>query len=332
MDVAATTLVQRVAPPGLPGRVFGSLYGGIGVAAALPTCWRAAAGPDRRGSRSWPPGPPACWPPARPPWPCGGEEARVPLRIFPQSSKGTFIAVGAPAAEVGDGHPSCANGRRNGAGGDDAPGDGAGAGRASGAVVATSGPARQASATTTSAVRNGGYDVKHYLLKVSYDPATDRLVGGHHLGPATQNLSSFNLDFVGLTVRSIKVNGRSASWSRTDHCHRHPQARAAQGRKFTTVVRDGVPITQEIARPRLHHRGRLHPHRRRHRSPASPRWPPWFPVNDHPIDKASYTFVVTAPADLEVVANGRLLARKRHGGRGPGCGTPPSRWPRTWPR
>ena len=35
MDVAATTLVQRVAPSGLQGRVFGSLYGGIGVAAAL---------------------------------------------------------------------------------------------------------------------------------------------------------------------------------------------------------------------------------------------------------------------------------------------------------
>jgi MFS family permease len=35
MDVAATTLVQRVAPPSLQGRVFGSLYGGIGVAAAL---------------------------------------------------------------------------------------------------------------------------------------------------------------------------------------------------------------------------------------------------------------------------------------------------------
>ena len=35
MDVAATTLVQGVAPPALQGRVFGSLYGGIGVAAAL---------------------------------------------------------------------------------------------------------------------------------------------------------------------------------------------------------------------------------------------------------------------------------------------------------
>jgi MFS family permease len=35
MDVAATTLVQRTVPPDLQGRVFGSLYGGIGIAAAL---------------------------------------------------------------------------------------------------------------------------------------------------------------------------------------------------------------------------------------------------------------------------------------------------------
>jgi MFS family permease len=35
LDVAATTLIQRRVPPHLLGRVFGSLYGGIGVAAAL---------------------------------------------------------------------------------------------------------------------------------------------------------------------------------------------------------------------------------------------------------------------------------------------------------
>jgi hypothetical protein len=58
---------------------------------------------------------------------------------------------------------------------------------------------------------NGGYDVRHYLLRVSYDPATDRLVGVATISArATQNLSWFNLDFVGLTVRSIKVNGRPA--------------------------------------------------------------------------------------------------------------------------
>ena len=32
----------------------------------------------------------------------------------------------------------------------------------------------------------------------------------------------------------------------------------------------------------------------------------WFPVNDHPIDKASYSFDVTVPSGYEVVANGFL--------------------------
>jgi MFS family permease len=35
MDVAANTVVQRAVPPDLLGRVFGTLYGAIGVAAAL---------------------------------------------------------------------------------------------------------------------------------------------------------------------------------------------------------------------------------------------------------------------------------------------------------
>ena len=58
---------------------------------------------------------------------------------------------------------------------------------------------------------NGGYDVQHYLLDVAYDPGTDVLTGTATItARATQNLSSFNLDFDGLTVRSIEVNGRPA--------------------------------------------------------------------------------------------------------------------------
>src|SRR5207342_1300569 len=43
---------------------------------------------------------------------------------------------------------------------------------------------------------NGGYDVQHYDLDLTYDPNTDELSGTATIGArATQNLSAFNLDF-----------------------------------------------------------------------------------------------------------------------------------------
>jgi aminopeptidase N len=165
---------------------------------------------------------------------------------------------------------------------------------------------------------NGGYDVRHYLLRVSYDPATDRLVGVATISArATQNLSRFNLDFVGLTVRSIKVNGRLAGWSRTEHeLTVRPRHGLEKGRRFTTVVRyDGVPVTQQLVLgPGFTiEAGFIHTDDGAIVAGQPEVAASWFPVNDHPIDKASYTFVVTAPADLQVVANGRLLGRQRHG-------------------
>ena len=39
----------------------------------------------------------------------------------------------------------------------------------------------------------------------------------------------------------------------------------------------------------------------------------WFPLNDHPTDKAAFTLVVTVPAGLEAISNGRLVGHKTHG-------------------
>ena len=51
---------------------------------------------------------------------------------------------------------------------------------------------------------NGGYDVSHYDLDVKYDPESDMLWGVATIeATATQNLSRFNLDLQGLTVRSV---------------------------------------------------------------------------------------------------------------------------------
>jgi Peptidase family M1 domain/Peptidase M1 N-terminal domain len=154
---------------------------------------------------------------------------------------------------------------------------------------------------------NGGYDVKHYFLDLQYNPRTDVLRGQATIrARATQNLSRFNLDFVGLTVDGIRVNGCAASWTRNGHelvvtpCHGLPTRN-----EFSVVVRyHGVP--QPIVDDQLGISGFIatndgaviagQPH-----GAAT-----WFPANDHPLDKASYTFRVKVPAGLEVVANGGL--------------------------
>ncbi|HZA82203.1 MAG TPA: hypothetical protein VFC13_12155 [Actinomycetes bacterium] len=153
---------------------------------------------------------------------------------------------------------------------------------------------------------------------------------------ATQNLSRFNLDLVGLTVRSVTVNGRPAGWSRTDHeLQVTPPGRGLRkGRRFTTVVRyDGVPVTQRLVLgPDFTiEAGFIHTDDGAIVAGQPEVAASWFPVNDHPIDKASYTFVVTAPADLQVVATAAWSGASVMGPGAPGSGTRPSRWPRTWP-
>jgi hypothetical protein len=150
---------------------------------------------------------------------------------------------------------------------------------------------------------NGGYDVRHYLLEVKYTPQTDVLAGVATItARATQNLSSFNLDLDGLTVRSIRVDGRPASFTRDGgELTVKPRSGLRQGSTFTTVVSyDGVPDVVTFVHTDDGAVIMGEPHI------AS--W--WFPVNDHPTDKAAYTFKVTVPAGTEAVANGELVDRK----------------------
>ena len=158
---------------------------------------------------------------------------------------------------------------------------------------------------------NGGYDVGHYLLDLDYDPTTDVLSGTATItARATQNLSSFNLDFDGLTVRSIEINGRPAEWSRDGaELTVTPKRGLRNHTRFTAVVTyDGVPETLSDGSGFFHtDDGALvagQPH-----VAAT-----WFPVNDHPIDKAAYTFELTAPAGLEVVSNGVLRQSRTRDG------------------
>ena len=153
---------------------------------------------------------------------------------------------------------------------------------------------------------NGGYDVRHYALQVRYDPATDVLRGKAQLSVrATKNLRRFNLDLVGLTVRSVRVDGRKATWvRRADHELVITPARAIRKhRNFKVEVRyDGKPRT--FSDPLLGTYGFL-------TTPdgaiavGEPEVAAyWYPVNDHPEDKATYRITLTVPRGVEAISNG----------------------------
>lgn len=161
---------------------------------------------------------------------------------------------------------------------------------------------------------NGGYDVDEYVLDLNYDPLTDVLGGTATItAKATQDLSAFNLDLDGLTVRAVTVNNRSAEFTRdAGELTVTPQRGIRDGSRFKTQVRyDGIPetIIDQSGQSGFFHTddGSLvlgQPH-----VAAT-----WFPVNDHPLDKASYTFRMTVPEGVEVVANGRLLGHRTRNG------------------
>ncbi|UUI67266.1 immune inhibitor A [Aeromicrobium duanguangcaii] len=163
---------------------------------------------------------------------------------------------------------------------------------------------------------NGGYDVKNYDLAIAYDPPTDRLRGRATItARATQALSAFNLDLNGLTVSDVRVNGRPARWRHVgDELTITPRRAIAQRARFQVVVRyAGVPPV--LDEPALGQSG-VFPTDDGALIVGQPHVADtWFPVNDHPLDKAGYRFTVTVPRGLEVVANGRLAGVQRHRGK-----------------
>jgi aminopeptidase N len=165
---------------------------------------------------------------------------------------------------------------------------------------------------------NGGYNVQHYDLSFSYDPATDRLDALNKItARATQNLSRFDLDLQQLTVKGVEVNDRSASFTRDgQELVITPRKGIADGSTFTVNVRyGGVPETI-VGSPIVFGSpyGFIHTDDGAFMGDEPNATSTWIPLNDHPSDKATWTFHVTVPAGLEVIANGRLVSHKEaHG-------------------
>ena len=161
---------------------------------------------------------------------------------------------------------------------------------------------------------NGGYDVSHYDLDVTYDPDTDVLTGVATIhAVATQHLSSFNLDFEGLEVRTIAVDGEEANWNRdAGELTVTPDDSLRKHKEFTTVVRyDGVPETIQDA---LGTSGFMHTDDGAIVLGEPDVAATWFPANDHPRDAASVSVTATAPNGLQAISNGVLQERESEDG------------------
>jgi aminopeptidase N len=156
---------------------------------------------------------------------------------------------------------------------------------------------------------NGGYDVQHYMLDLTVNNVVASNLDGITTvkARATQNLDRFNLDFIGFEITKIMVNGQPADFRRSrQELTIIPSTALAENETFTVEVQyQGSP--EEMDSVAL---------------PIQTGWvtfdggsfvlsepdgaASFFPVNDHPLDKATYTFRVTVPKPYEVAANGVL--------------------------
>lgn len=157
----------------------------------------------------------------------------------------------------------------------------------------------------------GGYDVQHYTLDVDVDMEAERIDATATLDiTALQDLSAFNLDLYRLEVSSITINGEAATFERdARELNITLPTAIAEGDTFTAVIEyggepnpireaslGGVGIGWNFERDFVYTASETN-------GSAT-----WYPVNDHPADKATYTYIITVPAPYVVAANGVLQA------------------------
>lgn len=157
---------------------------------------------------------------------------------------------------------------------------------------------------------NAGYDVRNYHVNLRTDPQTRRITGKTRVKlTTTARLRAITFDFVGYRVTSVTVNGKAAAFTRP-----------GGGKKLRIRPRRALPAGERVT-VAISYRGQ--PDRPLDGSgwfwfdgggallatqPAGARM--LFPSNEHPMDKAMFTFVLTTPSGVTAVANG-LPANKR---------------------
>ena len=157
-------------------------------------------------------------------------------------------------------------------------------------------------------------DVTHYDIDLTYDPQAAHIEARVTLDiDAVAGFDSFTLDAVGLDVRSVVVDGVAAGFEVEDpELVISPSAPIAADQSFVVDVEysaeaDGSQVSPGVtAGWFITDDGTFTLN-----EPDGAR--SWLPSNDHPLDKATYTFTVHVPAGITAVANGMLQRHETDG-------------------
>jgi aminopeptidase N len=159
---------------------------------------------------------------------------------------------------------------------------------------------------------NTGYDVTHYDLDLKFDFEAVTLTGIATIDATAtlDGMSRLSLDFGKMKTSAVQVDGKDAKFEQKDDVLKLfvdlPQP-VAKDQKFTLKISyAGKPTTINSSYLGFLPTGLYMYEKQRQvfaiNEPDAART--WFPGNDHPRDRATYTFHLTVPGDLMGVANG----------------------------
>jgi aminopeptidase N len=153
------------------------------------------------------------------------------------------------------------------------------------------------------AAQNADVDVLHYRVDLALPASGSEIRATAELTvrAVTTPLPELRLDFAGLTVDGVTVDGIAATWQRTAD-QLTVTTRRTTADPFRVAIRyHGVPKDGLFLQANKHGDA----------SAFADNWPNrahyWIPSVDHPSDKATVEFIVTAPARYDVIANGTRL-------------------------
>lgn len=145
-------------------------------------------------------------------------------------------------------------------------------------------------------------DARHYDIRMTL-PDEGAVITGTtelQLTLAPDAPATLALDFSGLSVTGVRVNGSAAPFVHDGGKLMIPLPSATTRRRQLRVAVDyrGTPDDGLIIRTNVHG----------HRTAFADNWPNrarfWFPSLDYPADKATATFTILAPTGWNVIANG----------------------------